>query len=521
LDNTATFNKKFDRHNVTFLAGTVTESFRSNDISGSRINIPASSDQWYLSLGNPDVQSTNSSGGDLQARHSFVTRLSYAFADKYLLSASFRADGSSKFSSKWGYFPTVGAGWVMTDEKFMENSKFFNSLKLRGSWGRVGNDNIESNAYILTATTNIPYFFNNNIILGTVIQDIKDQQLKWESGEQLDIGFEFSILNKRLSGEADYYTKTTRNALANRTIPAIFGDPNNQFLTNIASFRNKGYELVMNWSDNIRKTFSYTLGGNLSFNKNRVIGLSGGQALLGGEVGQQSFVTRTEEGQPVGSFYVLKAIGVFQNQAEIDASPVYGTRADVKPGDLKYEDVSGPNGKPDGVIDLTYDRVFVGSYQPKVYYGFNAGLNFRGFDLTADFYGNTGNKIYNGKRAFRFQNTDNIEADYANSRWKADRPSTTNPRIITSATPASTYFIESGSFVRLNNLTLGFNFPAAGLQKIKIKSFRIYVTAQNLFTAKKFSGFSPELIGGPLDSGIELNAYPTTRTFAFGVNMGF
>ena len=219
--------------------------------------------------------------------------------------------------------------------------------------------------------------------------------------------------------------------------------------------------------------------------------------------------------KPVGSFYVLNAIGVYQNQSEIDGSPVFGTRANVKPGDLKYQDVNG-----DGVINSD-DRIYAGSYQPKLYYGINLGLNYKGFDLAADVYGNAGNKVYNGKKAFRFENTDNIEASYADKRWTPTNPSTTDPRLITSATPASTYFVESGSFVRLNNLTLGYTLPATLREKAKMRQARIYVTSQNLFTAKKFSGFSPELPGGPLDSGIELSSYPTTRTFAVGLNVGF
>ncbi|WP_229201871.1 SusC/RagA family TonB-linked outer membrane protein [Arsenicibacter rosenii] len=515
FDNTVTFDKTFGKHGVTFLVGSVTEQFTSDFISGSRINVPNNPNQWYLGLGNPDQQSSNNSGGDLQTRQSFVSRINYSLNDRYLLNASIRADGSSKFRERWGYFPTVGIGWVISEENFMKSQSLFNFMKLRGSWGILGNDNIESSAYILTAAVNIPYFFNNGQTLGTAIQDIKDQQLKWERTEQIDAGLEFVMLGNKLSGEIDYYSKTTRDALAYRIIPAIFGDPDNQLLTNIASFRNRGFEFSLNWKDEIKKGFTYSIGGNLTLNKNELVGLNGGQALLAGSVGQQGLVTRTDNGQPVGSFYVLNAIGIFQNQAEIDASPVFGTRANVRPGDLKYQDINN-----DGVIN-TDDRIYAGSYQPKLYYGINLSLSYLGFDLAADVYGNAGNKIYNGKKAFRFENTDNIEAAYADARWQQDRPSQTDPRIITSATPASTYFVESGSFVRLNNLTLGYTVPSSVLSKVKIQTARLYVTSQNLFTAKKFSGFSPELQGGPLESGIELNAYPTTRTFAVGLNLGF
>ncbi|QJW92232.1 TonB-dependent receptor [Spirosoma taeanense] len=515
IDNTATVDRTFGENSLTFLLGSVTEQFTSDFIQGARINVPNDPNQWYLGLGNPDQQLSNNSGGDLQTRQSFVSRVTYSFMNKYLFNASLRADGSSKFRERWGYFPTAGIGWVISDEGFMKDQSLLNFLKFRSSWGILGNDNITSNAYILTAAVNIPYFFNNGLTLGTAIQDIKDQQLKWERTEQIDAGFEFVMLDNRLSGEIDYYSKTTRDALAFRIIPAIFGDPDNQYLTNIASFRNRGFEFVLNWKENLENGLGYTIGGNLTINRNQLIGLNGGQALLAGGVGQQGLVTRSDNGQPVGSFYVLNAIGVFQNQAEIDAAPVFGNRANVRPGDLKYQDVDG-----NGVINDN-DRIYAGSYQPRLYYGINLGLNYKGFDLAADVYGNAGNKVYNGKKAFRFENTDNIEAAYADARWLPDRPSLTDPRTITSATPASTYFIESGSFVRLNNLTLGYTIPASLKDRLKIRQARVYVTAQNLFTIKQFSGFSPELPGGPLDSGIELNSYPTVRTLAVGLNMGF
>ncbi|MFD2573257.1 SusC/RagA family TonB-linked outer membrane protein [Spirosoma soli] len=515
IDNTATIDKTFGDNNLTFLLGAVTEQFTSDTLLASRINVPNDPNLWYLRLGNPDQQLSNASGGDLQTRQSFVTRVTYSLKNKYLFNASLRADGSSKFRERWGYFPTAGIGWVISDEAFMKNQSLFNFLKFRGSWGILGNDNIASNAYILTANVNIPYFYDNGLTLGNAIQDIKDQQLKWERTQQIDAGVEFALFDNRLTGEIDYYSKTTRDALAFRIIPAIFGDPDNQFLTNIASFRNRGFEFVLNWKETLESGLSYSIGGNLTTNKNELIGLNGGQALLAGGVGQQGFVTRSDNGQPVGSFYVLNAIGVFQNQAEIDGAPVFGDRANVRPGDLRYQDVDG-----NGVINDN-DRIYAGSYQPKLYYGINLGLSYKGFDLAADVYGNAGNKVYNGKKAFRFENTDNIEAAYADARWTTNRPSQTDPRIITSATPASTYFVESGSFIRLNNLTLGYTIPAALKDKVKLRTARIYVTSQNLFTIKQFSGFSPELPGGPLDSGIELNSYPTTRTFAVGLNVGF
>ncbi|MBW8684411.1 SusC/RagA family TonB-linked outer membrane protein [Chitinophaga rhizophila] len=530
-DNTVTFDKTFDKHSLTLLAGSVTEGFYSTSLKGVRINVPESEDLWYLDLGDPNVQSTIANVGDKYARQSFVGRVNYGYDGRYLLSASLRADGSSKFSERWGYFPTVGLGWVLSEEGFLKEKGIFDFLKLRGSWGRLGNDNIPTNAYIAVTSVDAPYIFNGNVNIGGALKEVKDPFLKWETTTQYDIGFEFALLKNRLSGEVDYYSKKTTDALVIVNAPAILGDQDNSYITNAASFQNKGWEFSLNWKDDITDDLSYNIGGNITFNKNELTGLNGGQALLGGNVGQQSFVTRTDNGQPVGSFFVRKSLGVFQTQEEIDnykSAAGKVIQPGAAPGDLKYEDVDGDGDIDDG------DKIYAGSFQPKCFFGFNLGLNYKGFDFSANFYGNAGNKIYNGKKAYRFDPADNIEADYAANRWTAERPSATDPRLITASTPASTYFIESGTYLRLNNLMLGYTFSSKTMKLIGINSFRVYATSQNLFTLKKFSGFSPELPGGTiddanstnnrsgiLDAGIELNAYPTTRTFALGVNVSF
>lgn len=518
-DNNVTWEEHFDKHHITVLAGTVTEQFTADTLSGSRINVPASKDQWYLNLGDPDRQSTITNGGDKFTRQSFVGRVSYDYAGRYLLSASLRADGSSKFASRWGYFPTVGVGWVLTEEDFLHDSKVLNFLKLRASWGQLGNDNIASNLYTVIGSINVPYFFDNNLQLGTVIQDIKDANLKWEVTDQYDVGFEYGFLNNRLSGELDYYSKKTKDAITFVTIPAIFGDPDNQYVTNAATYTNKGVEFSANWSDKIGEGFTYSVGGNITFNTNKVVGLNGGQALLAGGIGQQGYVTRTDNGQPMGSYYVRKVIGIFQDQQEIDQ--YVNKNGDLlqpgaAPGDFKYADLDGS-----GTIDDN-DKYYAGSYQPKCYYGFNVGVGYMGFDLAANFYGNAGNKIYNGRKANRADTRDNIEAAFANDRWTTAHPTNSNPALITQSTPASDYFIGKGNFLRLNNLTLGYTFPKEWLQRAHINNLRVYLTSQNLFTIKKYTGFSPEVFGtNPLEAGVDLNAYPTTRTYAFGVNLSF
>lgn len=533
-DNTATFQQRFGDHDLTVLAGYTAQKYQGEYIEGSRRNVPISTDLWYLIAGDPNT-STVTADGDKYARASILGRINYSYKDKYLATVSFRNDASSRFPSenRNGYFPAVGIGWVLSQESFLKDQKIFDFLKLRGSWGRIGNDNIESNLYVLTGSTGQQYFFDGRATLGTSLADIKNRNLKWETTEEYDIGLEFTSLGQKLTGEINYYNKKTIDALVGVKIPGLLGDPDNEYITNAGSFVNKGWEFTLQWKDKISDGFDYTFGGNLTLNDNEVTGLNQGQPLLKGGVGGQGPVTKTASGHPIGSFFVYDAQGVFIDQAAVDAylnKDGQKIQPDAKPGDLRYRDAND-----DGRITED-DKIYAGSYQPKLYYGLNAGVNYKGIDLSVDFYGNAGNKIYNGKKAFRYEVTDNVEADYADKRWTATRPSATDPRVLNNGIPASTYFIESGNFFRLNNLTLGYTLSKQLLERMKMSRLRIYLTSQNLFTVKRFSGFSPEMISSnpkadgfisaqnnasPLESGIELMPYPTTRTFAVGLNVTF
>ncbi len=516
-DNTATAAKTFGAHSLSLLVGVTSEEIKFNSITGSRRDVPENKDQWFLAAGNSTVGATNNSTGDKSTRNSFISRLNYSYNDRYLLTATFRADGTSRFASnnRWGYFPSVGAGWNISKESFMQNQKVFNNLKLRGSWGRVGNDQIPSSLFIPVAAINLPYFINGQPILGSAFQDIVDPNIKWEITEEYDLGLDFSLLQNRLSGEVDYYNKKTKDALVEVNVPGILGDPNSKSVTNAATISNKGVELGLNWRDKINKDWSYNLSGNIAWNTNKVINLNGGQALISGGIGgNQGFTTKTDNGQPIGSFFVLQTDGLFQTDADATAAPkVYGNSS--RAGNLRYIDIN-----KDGNID-DKDRVFLGSYQPKFTYGINGGVSFRAFDLSFGGYGTNGSKIYNGKKALRADARDNIETSVAQNRWTVNNTNTNVPHASLDQLPASDYFIESGNFFRINNLTLGYTLPASLLSKAKFNSLRIYVTSQNLATITNYTGFTPEVQGGVLNAGIELNSYPTTRTFAVGVNLGF
>ena len=520
-DNTVSFNKQWNDHTFGVMVGTTAEAYSMNTFSAYRRDVPAASNLWYINTGNANT-STNSGDGDRWARNSYISRANYNFKDKYLLTATLRADGSSRFpiQNRWGYFPSVGLGWVLSEESFMQGQHLFETLKIRASWGRVGNDRIDSDGYLVTVEPNLAYAFGGGTAtLGSAITQIKDPNLKWETTEEMDLGLEFSAMNGRLQGEFGFYDKKSRNLLINVKVPSVTGDKDGVVLTNAASIRNTGLEAMLNWRDKISSTISYRIGANATFNKNSVIGLNGGQPILDGGIGAaQQYTTKTDNGQPVGSFYVLQVLGVFQTDDEISAyknSKGQVIQPGASAGDFKYQDTND-----DGRIDDA-DRVFAGSYQPKVFFGINLGFTYKSFDFSADAIGNLGNVVYNGKKAFRQALLDNVERSMAYGRWTRGSGIQTEPAANAGNLPASTYFIESGNFIRLNNVTLSYSLPAATLQKAHIGTARVFITAQNIFTLKKYTGFTPELPGDPTRAGIELNAYPTTKTLAVGINVGF
>lgn len=520
-DNTVSFNKQWNDHTFGVMVGTTAEAYSMNTFSAYRRDVPAASNLWYINTGNANT-STNSGDGDKWARNSYISRANYNFKDKYLLTATLRADGSSRFptQNRWGYFPSVGLGWVLSEESFMKGQHLFETLKLRASWGRVGNDRIDSDGYLVTVEPNLAYAFGGGTAtLGSAITQIKDPNLKWETTEEMDLGLEFSAMNGRLQGEFGFYDKKSRNLLINVKVPSVTGDKDGVVLTNAASIRNTGLEAMLNWRDKISSTVSYRVGANATFNKNSVIGLNGGQPILDGGIGAaQQYTTKTDNGQPVGSFYVLQVLGVFQTDDEISAyknSKGQVIQPGASAGDFKYQDTND-----DGRIDDA-DRVFAGSYQPKVFFGINLGFTYKSFDFSADAIGNLGNVVYNGKKAFRQALLDNVERSMAYGRWTRGSGIQTEPAANAGNLPASTYFIESGNFIRLNNVTLSYSLPGATLQKAHIGTARVFITAQNIFTLKKYTGFTPELPGDPTRAGIELNAYPTTKTLAVGINVGF
>ncbi|MEO7265026.1 MAG: TonB-dependent receptor [Ferruginibacter sp.] len=515
-DNFLTYERKFGtKHALKLTAGHTAERRNgwSSRASINDGNVPNNQNAWQLNFKDTagGQQNFRDPIGDYFHRESWFARANYVFQDKFLVNATFRRDGSSNFSpsNKWGNFPALGLGWIISKEKFMETQKAFSYLKLRASYGLSGNDVVDANQFNLSPNERYYAYFGTNRIDGATVTSIKDPNLKWETVKEFDFGLEFSALNNKLTGEIDYYHKNVTDALYRILLPSLgFGA---EFFTNAAEVLNQGVEVSLGWSNTINTNTNYRLRGNVTFNKNEVKNVGIGQALESGDLGNGSKSTRTIVGQEIGAFYVYKTDGIFQTGADVAAYPHL---TGAQPGDFKIVDMNN-----DGVIDEK-DKYFAGSYQPKVYYGLNTTLNWRQWDFSLDIFGNAGNKVYNAKKGLRFGGNYNIEYDVAIRRWTPGSGINNYPRAYNGTAVVSDYFVESGSYVRINNISAGYTFKIKNTNKV-FKSFRVYASAQNPLMFTSYTGFTPELPGSQLASGIELNAYPISASYMLGVNVQF
>ena len=529
FENTLTYTKEIGKHNFTALLGQSAQHDQSYKLTASARDVPyASEGDLYLTLGNVNGRNVTDEG-DLATYSSYFGRVNYAFSDRYLINASLRADGSSKFyqgGNAWGYFPSVGAGWVISNESFMKDQKIFDNLKLRASWGKIGNASVPSNLSTLTVATggNLAAIFGGTVNTGASINSIIPPVTVWERGVGTDIGLEASLMKNRLTVELDYYTKKTERAIFDLPILASIGTATGKIIGNQADFQNKGFEAAISWKDDIGENLSYSIGVNGSVNNNKVLSVStganpiydGGVGLTGG-----ARATRTRVGDPIGSFYGYIVDGIFQNQAEIDGS----AQKTAKPGDFRYRDISGSAGTPDGNI-TGLDRQIIGNPNPKYTYGINTSWNYKWFDLMLDFQGVAKVDIYNANMGWRFGN-ENFTKDYFDNRWHGEGTSNTYPSANigggTNYLPNS-FFVQSGSYFRVRNAQLGYTFPANVTDRLKLKKLRIYANAQNALNFFKYKGLSPEVRANenkPTQAGIDANVYPLSATYNFGINVTF
>jgi TonB-linked SusC/RagA family outer membrane protein len=525
VENTLTYDNVFGKHSVKLMAGQSAQSYKYYGFSANAQDVPnGSSGDHYLSLGNPANRYV-SDNGSFNTVASYFGRVNYAFDGRYLLTASLRADGSSKFSgsNQWGVFPSVGGGWVLSQENFMKNQKVFNTLKLRGSWGKIGNMSVPANLSVLTVNSSYVYVGGNGSTAGGAsITTIVPPVTYWERGVGTDVGLEAAVLDSRLSAEIDYYNRKTEKAIFDIPILGSLGTTGNSIIGNQATFQNQGFEFLVNWKNNINEDFSYSVSANLSINNNKVLSVSTGanpiyQAV--GTTGSNNFNTRTIAGQPIGEFYGLKVIGVFQTADEVQAYKKGTTviQPNAVPGDFKFQDVNG-----DGVID-DKDRIVLGNPNPKYTYGFNTTWNYKVFDLTLDFQGVAGVDVYNANLGLRY-GTENFSQDFYNKRWHGAGTSNTYPSANIGGGQnyrSNSFYVENGSYFRVRNVQLGYTFPKSIMDRMKLNKLRVYVNAQNALNLFSYRGFSPEIGGGPTRAGVDVNVYPLYATYTFGVNVTF
>ncbi|MFZ0488967.1 MAG: TonB-dependent receptor [Salegentibacter sp.] len=497
LDNFITLTHSFnDMHNFKLTLGTTAEEQSGGFLRGVRRNVPLNSDYWSLNNGDADPMEAYNLRDNVIRLRSYFARLNYDYDGRYLLTGTYRRDGSSQFQKgkKYGDFYSVGLGWVITKEAFMQDSNLFSFLKLRGSYGELGNQNVPLNILTFTTGLNYPFGPNQDVNEGGTIDQLIDPTLSWETTEEYDVGLEFGLLDNKISGEIDYYNRLNRDAILPVELPDVFGYSGTT-LTPAGQVRNTGWEFMLSWEDKISEDFKYRIGGNITFNSNKLEKVSNPFFAQneGGSIGNGQITKKIVEGQPLGSFWLLNVTGVDDQ------------------GNLVYEDVNG-----DGQINNA-DKKFFGSYAPKNFYGINISATYKNWDIKLDAYGNYGNVVYNGKKAQRFGG-ENIEQSVFNNRWTPDNPSNSEPAPSNDVPVSSTYFLESGDFFRMNNITVGYTIPLP--EDNFVQKARVYLTAQNPFIVQPFSGYSPELPGNPLElAGVELDAYPAVKTFMVGLDL--
>ena len=540
--NTLSYDWSIKENKFNALVGSEFSKYDGSSSGGSNTSLIAGFTDWdhaYLNNTNGTENKTVSGAPyDSTRGMSYFTRLGWSLLDRYMVNFTLRADGSSKFAkgNRWGVFPSVSAGWTITEEKFMQKtSTWLDFLKLRFSWGQVGNANINCYQYLApVTTTNANYNFGTGggqqaWSTGLYTSRLANENVKWETSEQYNVGIDARFLHQRLSLTFDAYIKNTKDWLVQAPVLATAGTQGP--IINGGDVKNKGFEVALSWNDKAGKDFFYSVGANFAYNHNEVGNIPTEDGIIHGATNQiyqnaEEFY-RAENGHAIGYFWGYKTAGVFQNQQEINDWVAAGNgvmQSNVQPGDTKYVDINH-----DGRIDSD-DKVDLGNGMPKVTFGFNFTLGWKGFDLSANFAGATGFKI-----AQSYRNPSASQANYATSilnRWTGEGTSNTTPRVTYNDVGNwlfSDLYLQDGDYFRLQNLTVGYDFKKLiawkGLSKL-----RLYFQAQNLFTLTKYDGMDPEIgsyngtDGNSSDSwvsGVDMGYYPHPRTFIVGVNLAF
>ncbi|MDU1890390.1 MAG: TonB-dependent receptor [Dysgonomonas sp.] len=530
--NVATYNLELNKvHKFNAMVGTEATYDKYDGINATAYDVAENTDMRYLSAAKSSQYMAGSSQGSSSIFSTFV-RLNYSYNSKYLLTATLRSDVSSRFAkeNRQGVFPSVSLGWNIKEEEFLKEISFISQAKLRAGWGMVGNQSSTGiGDYLSTIANGKRYVLGGQVYEGRIPEYLSNSQLKWEVAKQTNVGLDLGFFNSKLTLSADYFIKDTKDMIVRAPIPDYVGAlaP----LANVGSMRNKGFEFTINHNNEIDKV-KYNVGLNMSFIKNEVTSLGRSGAIFATLFDRLPSTSKTEVGHPIASYWGYETDGIFHTQEELDAYTYTDKDGNVKPiqptaevGDVKYVDRDG-----NGSIDAE-DQTYLGDYIPTFTGGLNLGIEYKDFtfSLFTDF--SYGGKIAN-MNLFHMKSPlmgANILQSYYDNRWTPETPYNSEPRLTTSSqsgqnTLFSDRYIEDGSFLRIRNVQLGYYLPKNLLQKVKIESLKVYVSADNLHTFTKYSGYNPEITdqwGNPLTAGSDVGSTPLPRTLSVGFNLIF
>ena len=515
LQSLATYTNTIGDHAFTILAGVSQEKYNDWNLSGYRKDFPTSL-VYELNAGSATGMTNGGSASEWSMR-SFFGRINYSFKDRYLLEGNMRADGTSRFPSagRWGYFPSFSAGWRISEESFVkDNIHWLDNLKLRASWGKLGNQNVGTYPYQNLVSLGQNYSFGGVLSSGAATTRLSNADITWESTETTDFGLDMNVFNGKLGLVLDIFNKNTTGVLYTVATSSVLGLSTSP--VNIGSVKNTGFEVALTYNQSFGPV-NLNVSPNFSYIRNRITSLANG---LKENIGSGLFV-----GQPIGVIYGYEADGLFIDNNDVAkyAKQPYA----AEPGFVRYKDISGPNGVPDGVVDATYDRKIIGNTVPKYTYGLTVNATFKGFDLYVLAQGLAGfQKQIGSYAAFAFYNGGQIQRWQVDNRWTSDNPdpNAKYPKLKSlnqgsGTIMTSTYWNRSAAFARLKNVQVGYTLPASLVKKAGLSKMRIYFSGQNLFSLNHFyKGWDPEM---SMDTGDNSQFYPLTSVYTFGINASF
>lgn len=512
IDNLLTLRNIRGDHNFSILVGQSVRLEKWEFMSGSALSVPGIDEQSKYLVTGSFRDRFAWDGAAAYNGLSFFTRGTYNLRDKYLATLTFRADASSKFQDKWGFFPSVGLGWVLTEEDFLSDNPIFTNLKLRVSWGLMGNDNVPANSAVALGQTGAAAsaVFGDRLVDGLGVQTVIQNYLEWEVVNEYDIGIDFGF-GENFSGDLDYYHRITQNVVF--FAPIATGGGVAELLGNNGSVLNSGFEVSFTWTDRFAGQSDYRISLNATTVHNEVLELTGRDYIPSGMV-RGNYSTRTAVGHPIGSFFGYEIDGVYSSESEALLDPLRQTIKDK--GFFRYKDQNGDN-----IINES-DKVFLGSAIPWLIAGLDMGMTLNRFDFSLLIQGQAGNKILNAKRMNRDVFTDgNYDRDFYDNRWTPDQADTDYPSAeaynFSFTQQANDFFVESGAYIRIQNIQAGYTTGKLGI----LPGMRIYISAQRPFTFFRYKGFTPEIGGNPISSGIDNSVYPMQAIYSAGLKMNF